>query len=128
MIYQVNLIIPANTGQDAPEIERITVPFGRVKRIALLFPSGCAGLAHIQIYHNQFQVWPTTPELSFLGDGHLIVFDENYDLDDSWNVIQVSGWNDDDTFSHTVTVWISVLPQEQAWALFPLTGLPRYVE
>lgn len=128
MIYQVNLEIESQTVQGDPTTHELTVPLGYVARIALLFPSGCAGLVHIQIYHNEMQVWPTTPGISFIGDGHLITFAERYDLPDPWNRLLIKGWNDDDSYSHTITVWISILPYETAWFLAPLTGLPRYLE
>lgn len=127
MIYQVDLTLPAQTKQTAPVTTEITVPHGRVARVALLFPSGCAGLAHVQIYRNAFQLWPTTPGRSFAGDGHLLSFEEAYRLTSAWNCLVVSGWNDDDSYSHTVSVWIDVLPIEQGWVLMGESGIPRYV-
>jgi len=128
VIYQVDLSLPAQTTQAAPKTTAITVPYGRVARVGLLFPSGCAGLAHVQIYSNTFQVWPTTPGRSFAGDGHLISFEEAYQLTSAWNQLVISGWNDDDSYQHTVSVWIDVLPIDQGWVFGGLTGLPRYVE
>jgi len=126
MIYQTELTIPAQTARTAPVTAEFTMPYGVIKRIAILFPFGCAALAHIQIYHNEFQVWPTTPGKSFVGDNTYLDFEENYELTEAWNQVRVVGWNEDDSYSHSVNVWISELPIEASWGLAGLLGLPRY--
>lgn len=128
MIYQAELTIPAQTPQGTPEIASFTLPFGVIKRIAILFPGGCAGLAHIQIFHNEYQVWPTTPGKSFLGDNTYLSFEENYELGDAWNNVKVVGWNDDDSYEHAIDVWLEELPMVASWNIVGLTGIPRYEE
>lgn len=104
----------------------MTLPMGVIKRVAILFPEGCAGLVHVQIYHNEQQVWPTTPGASFLGNGTYHSFEESYDLPEAWNAVRVVGWNDDDTFSHTVNIWLGEFPQEEKWGILSLLSMPRY--
>ena len=124
MIYQDALTIPPQTARADPVTATFTIPKGIVNRITLLFPSGCAALAHIQVYHNEFQVWPTTPEKSFVGDGTYIDFEERYVLPEAWNSITVLGWNEDDSYDHTVNVWIGVLPQDEPWGIMSDLGFP----
>jgi len=125
MIYQAELVLPAQTPQDSPITVTFTIPKGTINRIAILFPSGCAALAHLQIYHNEVQVWPTTPGKSFVGDYMYLVFDESYDLPEAWNSIRVVGWNDDDSYEHTLEVWLAVTPIEVTWSWLTVLGVPR---
>ena len=125
MIYQAELVLPAQTPEGTPITVEFTIPRGVVRRVAALFPSGCAALAHVQIYHNEFQVWPTTPGKSFVGDYMYMVFDESYELAEAWNAIRVVGWNDDDSYPHTVNVWLAVLPKEETWTWLTPLGMPR---
>jgi hypothetical protein len=128
MIYQAELVIPANTLQSEPYFVDFTLPKGVITRLAILFPFGCAGLVHVQIFHNEWQAWPTTRDKSFIGDDTHLAFTENYVLGDAWNFIRVVGWNNDDSYEHTVNVWIEEHPVESlSWAMSVL-GQPRYVE
>jgi len=115
MIYQAALPIPAQTDFMDRLGLAFTMPRGTITRLSILFPSGCAGLAHIRIMHNEYQVWPTTPGQSFIGDGNYMVFDETYTLPDAWNYIRVEGWNEDDSYQHTINLWLAEEPAEQSW-------------
>ena len=124
MIYQAELDLPPQTAQDSPITVDFTIPKGTINRIAVLFPAGCAALAHVQIFHNEFQVWPTTPGKSFVGDYMYMVFDESYDLPEAWNAIRVLGWNDDDSYEHVLDVWLAVTPIQVTWSLLGDLGMP----
>lgn len=128
MIYQAELVLPAQTPQEEPIFVEFKVPKGVIKRIAVLFPAGCAALAHIQIFHNEFQVWPTTPGASFVGDYMYMVFDESYELTEAWNHIRVIGWNDDDSYQHTINIWIAVNPYQETWSWLSAIGMPGVEE
>jgi hypothetical protein len=128
MIYQVELTVPPQTPRDSPCVEEVMLPEGKITRLAILFPAGCAALARVIILHNERQVWPTSPEQSFCGDYMYMEFQESYLLEDPWNRFQVLAWNDDDSYPHTVDVWLEVKPKEEGWTWPALFGMPRYVE
>jgi len=115
MIYQSDMTIPPQTPFDKRLRSEFTLPAGVIQRLAILFPPGCAGLVHLRILHNEHQIWPSTPEKSFIGDSMYAVFDESYHLPDAWNQIRVEGWNLDDSYEHHIWVWIAVLPQTETW-------------
>jgi len=126
MIYQSALTLPAQTTEDAPVREEFTIPRGTINRLSILFPDGCAGLAHIIISHNEKQIWPTTPGRSFTGNNTYADFEESYDLPDAWNTIRVVGWNEDDSYPHVINVWLLVLPVESAAAWYAALGIPGW--
>jgi len=124
MIYQSALVLPANTAQSAPVTDEFSIPRGAIKRLNILMPDGCAGLAHIQVYHNEKQIWPTTPGMSFVGNNTHFDFEEDYELPEAWNTIRILGWNEDDSYQHTINIWLLVLPSDSAAAWLSALGIP----
>lgn len=130
MHYAVTLTIPAGTTEDDPAIEYIRLPCGVVERVAILFPAGCHGYAHVVIYEYEHQAWPTHEELSYIGDDVLIEFPGDYELPQEWNLFSVRGWNEDTTHDHAPTVFITVTlaepPATDLAAEYP--NLARFVD
>ena len=114
MFYDFVLTIPANTPVSKPVASTGVVCPGRVDRVMIIFPPGAAGLAHIRIARGSHQLWPSNLDGSFASDGEFLDFSENYPLDDSPFEFIISGWNDDDTYDHSITVRFNIVPVEQA--------------
>lgn len=110
MNYAVALTIPASTAEADAEIEEIRLPQGVVKRVAILFPAGCCGYAHVVVYEYEHQIWPTHLERNYAGDDVLIEFPADHELLKEWNLFSVRGWNEDTAHGHTPIVFITVLP------------------
>lgn len=110
MYYDVSFTIPANTTRSAPHTEDLKLTHGIIHRIELGFPSGCAGLAHLQIRKGLHQVWPTNPQGSFNTNGYTIPINEYYELTGEPYILTLVGWNLDDTYDHTLEVRIGILP------------------
>jgi len=109
MIYDYAIPTPANTLESAPVETLIELPVGRIAHVDILFPSGCAGLAHAQVYRALHQLWPANVGGSFIGDGDVVSWDEDYMLTDEPFTLKAVTWNDDDTYQHTITIRINVL-------------------
>lgn len=121
MFYVYRLDIPANTAK--ADAERITckLTHGFVRRVSVSFPPGPMGLAHVVIYRYEHQVWPTNPDESFAWDNVTIEFEEEFDLTERPHTLSIRGWNEDDTYSHEVTVRFEVGGEE--WGLAELLAL-----
>lgn len=116
MDYVLAPTIPANTPETDPLKTEIMVAAGTLSEVAIYFPWGCAGLAHVQIWHNERQIFPTNLGASYHGNDLLIEFNENYPLPDSTNKIMLVEWNEDDTYDHTPIVRLTVLSEkEPSW-------------
>jgi hypothetical protein len=120
MFYDFALTIPANTAQASPVTQELKLTAGIVHYVEIEFPSGCAGLAHVQIRQPEATYLPTNPDGSFHSDGHVIPIKEHLELGPGENTLKAVAWNLDDTYQHIVTVRIGVLAKEQ---LEPVTGL-----
>ena len=85
---------------------------GIIHKIEIVFPSGCFGLVHTQIFIGGHPIAPSTFGQTYAGDNEVIIIPEFTELRKDFNVITISGWNEDDTYDHIVRVRIYVLPKE----------------
>lgn len=109
MDYVFEKVIPANTAEANAVTEEQFLPHGIIQRVAIYFPWGCKNLAHVTIWYNEHQVWPTQLDKNYSGNEVLFEFPESYELKETWNRITVRGWNEDDTYDHTPIVHITLL-------------------
>jgi hypothetical protein len=130
MFYEYRLTVPANTLAAAPLIQDVALAPGRIVAFAVQLPRGCVGLVHAQIWEGLYIHWPSNPDSSFSGDAVVIEWQESHDLDATAPKLRLVAWNLDDTFPHTVTFRINVLPKatidEQGHALAALDYLYRW--
>jgi len=112
LIYKFQFTIPKNTPETAKIEKTMRICPGIIHRIEIMFPPGCAALAHVEIYHHTVQMWPSNPETDFASDGETIAFREFYLIDEIPAELIAKMWNEDDTYDHTITIRIGVLPEE----------------
>ena len=103
MFYSFDVVIPANTTEAAPFQLEVEMAPGTVHRVEVQVPRGVRGLARTRAFHALHQVWPANPEGSLTGDDVLIAWSEEWELDEEPFALILEGWNDDDTFPHTLT-------------------------
>ena len=110
MIYKIDLPTPANTLKAKPKVYRVRVYPGVTKRIWIGFPRGCYGLCHVQVWHWGWQVWPWSPDDSFHWDDYMFTFEDRYRLTAEPLEFVVRTWNLDDSYAHTPTFAVTVIP------------------
>ena len=126
MFYVLPLTIPADTPETDPIEEELALTYGVIQRVEIEFPPGCAGLAHIKILYHEFYLYPSNPGTYFSGDGFTIAFDDVFPVTEVPHMVKVVGYNEDDTFSHTVTVRINVkLPELTLAEILGVSTMPH---
>lgn len=123
MLYDFALIIAASTTEASPTEQELKLTYGVIHRVEIEFPPGCAGLAHIALDYGKHQVWPTNPERSFASDNHVIAWNDHLPLSYAPFTLKLRGWNEDDTYPHTITVRIGILPPEALGARMQRPGV-----
>src|SRR5574341_393433 len=113
MIYETRLTIPKNTPATSPQTAVIPVHPGIVKRLEIVFPAGCVGLVHLQVFYWEHQIWPSNPDADFSGDDAHLEFEEDLEIVDLPFEFRVEGWNLDDTYEHTPIVRVLIIPFER---------------
>jgi len=111
MIYETRLTIPPNTSQADAVSTDVSIHPGTVTVLEVLFPTGCAGLVHVQIQHWHRQVWPNNPDGDFSGNGSPMTFAEDYEVVDPPFFFTVIGWNEDEFYPHTPIVRFQITPK-----------------
>ena len=109
MLYEYALTIPANTAEASPATMDAPLAPGTVVRVDVQFPTGCVGLVHVQIWSGEHQVWPGNLDGDISAEGLVVSWPEDYDLEDEPFTLVLRGWNDDDTFPHTITFRFAII-------------------
>lgn len=109
MQFTYDITIPANTTESEPEIQTCQLSYGTIQRVFVCFPPGPKGLAHVVIKRYESQVWPTNPAASFAWDDFVFVVEDEFLLETAPFSVKLVGWNNDDTYEHTITVMFNVL-------------------
>jgi hypothetical protein len=132
MMYEFRLTVPANTTAANPLVLPVNLAPGRIVAMAVQFPALCSGFAHAQILESLYVHWPSNPDADICADAAIIAWQESYDLDPTAPRLRLVGWNLDDTWPHTITFRINVLPAadiaEQGRALKALGFLADWYE
>jgi hypothetical protein len=112
MYYEKRVTIPPGTLASNPILDVIEVHPGILKHVWVSFPPGCCALAHLQVQYMERVIYPANPNADITGDAETISFDEDVLLSDPPFEFTLVGWNEDDTFSHTLIVRMQILSQE----------------
>lgn len=113
MYYETSITIPANTSRSSPEEVELKVTQGIIHRGEIEFPWGCAGLAHVSVHYQEHQIWPANPSGDIASDDHVVPIDDIIRLDSAPYLLDIRGWNDDDSYSHTLRVRVGLLRREE---------------
>jgi len=118
MIYQASLLIPKNTSKNSPYRHVMSISKGLVYQVNIIIPPGASGLAGIKINDGGYQVWPTTLDHWFFGDGMQLSFGESYVKESAPYEFLIYGYNIDDTYDHNLSVLIAMVSKDIFMARF----------
>ena len=88
------------------------VSYGILKKVSIYFRGGCADLAHVKIYRWERQIFPTNNDGDYAYDDYTVEFEEYYPILETPFNLTIYGWNDDDTFQHTISFMFLILHPE----------------
>ena len=113
MISHFSLSLPANTLKGNPKVLDIELPVGVIHKIDIIFPHGCYGLVGVAVYQGIHLVWPSYSDEWFCADGETISFEEFYEVKKGLTTFTLKGYNEDDTYSHTILFRFGVLKKSE---------------
>ena len=112
MIYTIDFTIPKNTSKSSPKHTPLIISRGLVYRVEFQFPAGCAGLAGVIVSDGSFQIWPSSLGQWFHTDNHVIAFDDMYLKYNAPFQFDFWGYNEDETYPHTIYCRIGIADKE----------------
>lgn len=117
MFYDYNFTLLANTGPAAEITEEVPVGYGLVKYVEIIFPAGCAGLVKVAVDRFARQVLPTNTGGYFDSNDEVISIPCEIDLTVPPYFLRLRGYNEDDTYDHTIRVRIYTVVVEKGFTL-----------
>jgi len=117
MLFTADVTVPKSTTETAPVTQILPIAHGIITWVSVLFPPGCARLAHCVILHHEHQIAPSTEDMDLSGDTFPIVWEEYYESYQPPYELKIKAWNEDDTYPHTITIRVAVLPRKAIVAL-----------
>lgn len=106
MIYVFAITTPANTPQSQAQQTILPLSQGTITRVELQFPLGVNGLAHIGLNRGVHQLWPSNQSGNFSTGNETIGWTEDQELQFDPYQLEAYTFNDDPSYSHTITVRI----------------------
>lgn len=113
MIYEYDLVVPANTLASAPATLEMPLSRGIVVQFSAQFPGGCHGAVVVVVRRALHQVWPSNPDGQLKADAHVIVSPEGYELLEPPFQLEAYGWSPGTTYQHTITLRFALQTPEQ---------------
>lgn len=118
MIYTANITTPKNRAKTNLKKTVLHVTKGLVYKVEFYFPPGSAGLMGVAVFDGLYQVWPSSVGEFFVGEDHVVSFDDMYLKESAPFEFQIYTYNTDDTHGHFVSVRIGLVSSEVFLARF----------
>lgn len=101
--FPVEVTIPANTSHLTPYQENITLSAGKLVRVWIGFPPGCARMVYVQVLLVNTPILPVTADQYYAYDG--VVFEREclVQLDNDPYEITVRGYSDGTIYDHKIS-------------------------
>lgn len=103
----------------------IKVNKGVIYQVWVDFPPGCAGLVKLRVYHEGHPFLPVNKDNYLRGNAYVYKLPVYHEVRESPSILIVEGWNEDDTYDHTIQVVFSIIPK---WIAYPYIMLTQIME
>jgi len=115
--YETSLTVPAGRPEDNPAEVKLEIEGDVVTKIEFEFPAGCCRLARVAGFYGIKQLWPVEAGTWFASDDYVISMPVTWDLPERKVTLTFKGWNEDDTYPHTITCRLCVedMPAAKPW-------------
>ena len=111
MLYSKSLTFTAGTTEGSAQRLNFIVNKGIISRAWLIFPSGCAGLVKIRVYSESHPIIPVNKSDYIKADDYVFDIPLFFEIKSEPYVVTLEGWNEDETYSHTITLLLLILPK-----------------
>jgi hypothetical protein len=109
MLYSEHITFPYGQTENTATRRYFKVNRDVIHTIWIAFPPGCAGLVKIKIYHEGHPFVPSQKTEYIIGDNYTFQIPVFYEILGAPEQITVEGWNEDDTFNHTISFYFLIL-------------------
>lgn len=111
MFYTYSYTPTTDNTADAPEKLKMPLTKGIIHQVDVLFQSGCNHLEFVQIWNDNFQVWPSNRGEKIRGNATVISFRDFYELEKGNTDLTAHIWTDQDDPQAEIIIQIGLLPK-----------------
>ena len=112
MIYGRRITFTHGGASTSPERTVWKLTEGMIYQVEIAFPPGCAGLVSVRLSDHAGQLYPYDRGEWFSGDGETITFPETHAVEGEPFELLVDGYNEDETYDHTVSFRIGFVTRD----------------
>jgi hypothetical protein len=123
MLYSKQITFSAGATEATATKSYFKVNKGMISMIWVTFPPGCAGLVKLRIYSEGHPFVPVNKDNYIRGNDYTFAFPVMFEITDEPMILTVEGWNEDETYSHTIDVLFLILPKELVLPIASTEGL-----
>ena len=111
-MFYVFSYLPTATIAEANAYElEMKLPNGVIHQVDLLFQDGCNHVTFVQIFHDNYQVWPSNRGEKLRGNATVISFREFYELKKGDNILTAKIWTSLTEGWKELIVQVGILPK-----------------
>ena len=111
MLYAKNVTFPAGKTELTKTIRHFHISKGWIYRAWVVFPFGCAGLVKVRVEHQGHPIIPINKSDYVQAKNYIFELPMYYEVPTEPFRITFEGWNEDETYPHTITLMLLVLPK-----------------
>ncbi|MDD2777562.1 MAG: hypothetical protein PHI16_01525 [Methanocellales archaeon] len=112
MFYAFPLTVAAGNTVNNKAIIQMPISAGVIHQVDILFPDGCDHNIRVQVFDQDFQLWPSNRNATIRGDATVVSFRDFVEITPDNNVLKGVAWWADTETAQTVFIHIGVLPRE----------------
>lgn len=124
MVFAETVTVPKATLSSAPVKRTVKLTKGLVYQFEIYFPPGPSGLVGVRVREKDTQLYPVERTEWFVGDRVSLSYTDTYYVFEPPYEWEISVYNIDDTYEHTIQVRIGLMTEEEYMARYaPLAGI-----
>lgn len=117
MLFEKSVTVLTTHTSSARNEQVMGIAHGIITWVSVFFPPGCHNTVHCTIHHHEHQVFPSTAEMSIVGNAGPVEWTEYYKSYQPPYELKIKAWGDSCSYDHTIVVRIAILPREAVLAL-----------
>ena len=125
MLYSKHITLSSGGTEATASSENFTINKGLIYRAWLIFPKGCAGLVKARVHHHGHPIIPVNKSDYMVGENYVFEIPLFFEVTSQPYRVTFEGWNEDDTYDHTIQVVFSIIPK---WIAYPYIMLTQIME
>lgn len=111
MLFTKDITVLTTHTESDPLVETLNIAKGILSFVSVLFPTGCHGMVHCQLYYHEHQIAPSTQGMTMIGDSTPVEWTEYYECYQPPFQIKIKAWGVSCSYPHTLTIRVAILPR-----------------